>query len=62
MKDINSGEVLTFKFKNIWLSAKEDDCDVWREMAAVRPGVKGLPGMGSRVKKQGSKLKFYTCS
>ena len=44
MKDVVSGEVLTFKFRNCWVSAKEDDCDVWKEMAAVRPGKKGLPG------------------
>ena len=49
MKDMVSGEVLTFKFRNCWVSAKEDDCDVWREMAAVRPGKKGLPGRDMSV-------------
>ncbi|XP_071837899.1 uncharacterized protein [Apostichopus japonicus] len=43
MKDMNSGQQLTFKFKNRWLAMREDDGSVWREAAAVRPGTKPLP-------------------
>ena len=29
---------------NRWLSRKEDDCDVWRELAFVHPDETPLPG------------------
>ena len=45
MKLVNpeSGEKHVCKFKNRWLSLKEDDGDVWREHAIASPGKKPLP-------------------
>ncbi|XP_041483693.1 uncharacterized protein LOC121430484 isoform X5 [Lytechinus variegatus] len=41
----SSGDKHVCKFKNRWLSLKEDDGDLWREHAIALPGKKPLPMM-----------------
>lgn len=43
MKNLVENELLTFKV-NRWMSRKEEDLDVWRELPVVKPGKKALPG------------------
>ena len=44
MQDMNSKETLKFKY-NRWLSRKQDDGEIMRELPAIRPSQQVLPGM-----------------
>jgi hypothetical protein len=43
MVQLADGETVEFVVKR-WFSRKQEDFDVWRELAVYRPGVKPLSG------------------